>query len=383
MRIPERRVAFPTVLAILTGFVVASVSGQQTTAPVPKGMVVSSLLDAYGKGQFDAVGTRLRTSLSSKDALTRFVTDLERIAGQWPERVAAGFALEGAIAAFDTDIGLGARLLEAGCHRVRSVTHPGAWELAWQLAAVSVLQGPPQHGTHVMGYNNDWPGGRYPLGDALHRYGVLEQIRHAREQFPGEDQFRFSLGLTLEADLYGRSMSSAVYDEGPTKKIPSAVVDDTFLRWEEAEKAFRSVLEQTHDPFLQGQAALHLGSVEHLGGHREQALRIWSTVPGYSADPAVRYLAHLLSGRVLLELQRPREAGSEFVAALAIRPGTASAQVPLAAILFLSDQRSVAAQIVEEAIRRPTPENDPWWSYFRGDYGNLADRVAAVRVGIR
>jgi predicted Zn-dependent protease len=119
-------------------------------------------------------------------------------------------------------------------------------------------------------------------------------------------------------------------------------------------------------------------------GDTETALRLWGEVRRETEDPSLRYLAHVFAGRTLIDYGRPADAMTEFRAALRLRPHTQSAAVPLASLLYLTDQRQEAAAIIDGLLRAPAvTDGDPWAVYLAPGSRDWPAFLRRLRSGLR
>jgi tetratricopeptide (TPR) repeat protein len=112
-------------------------------------------------------------------------------------------------------------------------------------------------------------------------------------------------------------------------------------------------------------AAVHLGRIELLRGHPEEARRLFAQAARDSHWRTTTYLANLFLGSMAERDGERAEAERRYRLSLAALRGAQSARVALAALLARTGQTAEAARVLAD---RPgdfsSPESfDPWWAY--------------------
>lgn len=120
-----------------------------------------------------------------------------------------------------------------------------------------------------------------------------------------------------------------------------------------------------------------------LREERVEAIRLFEDVPRLSVDPWLVYLASFFRGKALTALGRNEEAATAYRNALSVKPRSHSAQISLAALLFLNDRRSEASSIVRTVLSESDDATDPWAWYPYGDLRHLDQRLRDVREAVR
>jgi tetratricopeptide (TPR) repeat protein len=99
-------------------------------------------------------------------------------------------------------------------------------------------------------------------------------------------------------------------------------------------------------------------------------------------DPVLLYLAHFLTGQAHEQDGDRANAITAYRAALEALPGTPSASVALASLLFLGGDRDEAPPLIDAAVSKPAIV-DPWRDYQSGDFRFWNARFAALRKALQ
>src|SRR5262249_18326277 len=110
-------------------------------------------------------------------------------------------------------------------------------------------------------------------------------------------------------------------------------------------------------------AAVHLGRIQMLRGHDNDAQRLFLTASNDESSRVNRYLAHLFLGSIEERQYNAGGAEDHYRKALAILSGAQSARLALAALLARFGHLDDARRAITDA--GPATVYDPWWSYFR------------------
>lgn len=341
--------------------------------------LVSELLSAYLRGDFgvlESARPHLRTALD----LERFSSQLRQQGSRMPPLVVAMVALE--VAAIATDEARLARrssdrmeisrlilrgLLEIGCGQFKRASVSAAFIRDWDLAALTFLNGPAM----IL-----WGGVEFP--ESWNVSGVAQSLHpsHARERFPADPKVAFWWAVSREHKghtlLYSKGISWS-------RDMPW----DTALKGFDLDEIAAGFSDANREASLTLDARLRLGRVRSWQGKPQEALELWRYVRTQTGDPAQRYLTHVFAGRTLMDLSRSAEAILEFRSALQMRPGTQSASVPLASLLYLTDQRQEAGRVVNTLISSSaTVGGDPWADYLAPGYRDWPTYLRKVREGL-
>jgi tetratricopeptide (TPR) repeat protein len=191
-----------------------------------------------------------------------------------------------------------------------------------------------------------------------------QAVTAALQDFPDELRFRLARAVLAEQQL------SETFADG---RLPSA------RERRDAETRFKIAMAL---PITAPEAALRWARVNALFGDHEQAIALTAEAMA-SADPHVRYLAHLFRGWSLAALGKFDEADDEYAKALTIVPLAQSATLARAAAAFRQRNAARAEAIVAELTSRPQATDDPWWEYVIGDGRFVDQRIADLRKVIR
>lgn len=210
-------------------------------------------------------------------------------------------------------------------------------------------------------------------------------LEHAREQFPDEPAIQFLSGLFSE------------YIAGPPSFEEMAVPGVSLARLDQAfERMFKRRTLRLNDAarWLRGGLAgdpddaemlLHLGRVEMLRGHDDDALRIFRDIV---ASPQVtvdrRYLAVMFAGAVHERGGRIEDAIAFYRQAEVLIPDAQTAPVALSETLRRAGRGDESRQVLNDAVgaRRPAVI-DPWWPYFLEDSRVTAGRLEKLLAEAR
>jgi tetratricopeptide (TPR) repeat protein len=134
---------------------------------------------------------------------------------------------------------------------------------------------------------------------------------------------------------------------------------------------------------VRDEAELRLGFLETRFGDQVRSLQHIRNARMGLQDPELVYLSWLFEGRALATMGREPEAEAAFRAALDISPGAQSATLGLAASLFQRNQVEQSSRLIDEFLKRPQRQIDPWWTYWIGDGRMWPSLRDAVRNGVR
>jgi tetratricopeptide (TPR) repeat protein len=310
---------------------------------------VEDWLKEYASGKRVDVVERLKATGN----LAQLQSDLDRLLPEWiarkgvdpvaSRRTIAAFALEAAMTHVD-QASSASKLVEWGCRQIRRDPKPDEFDRLWHLAAFAALEG------------------------AADADGIESHITHVKFQFPSEPRLALARGVAEELRIF----------EGMTRGRASA--GDLAKHGEEAVRRFQDAMA---DVGTRGEAGLRQGHALLQLGTLEQALEVLGHVESATKDADFIYLARLFRGRALDRLARTDDARRAYLSALEVRPGGATATLSLAALLFRRGLRDDAGVIMENFLGRSDAQDDPWWSYWPGDF-RLAERLAgAMREALK
>lgn len=271
-------------------------------------------------------------------------------------RVLTSLALELAAVGSRRHASAAARLVEWGCGYVRSHAPVNEFDRAWQLAALSVLEGGidsqalGDHVSHAQAAFHDEP--RLVLAR-----GVVE------EQFNAPSE---ALVRTEQAASLLRARDALVRAEGESLRA--------------SERAIARYQDAAADETLAGEALLRAGHVQLRLARYDAALATWAGLERRTSDPALLFLLHLFRGIAYEGRARVPEARASYQAALAISPNAHSATLRLAALAFRYGHDDDQAALADALLRDDDPRRDPWWSYYAADWRFWYPRIDRVRT---
>ena len=312
----------------------------------------TDLLDLYLKGDHAAAIAPLVKVANVRN----LVIDLEVDGGDWiskgatPQDVArrrlaaASLALEFAVVRMEDEWLTVLPLVEWGCAQLVK-DPPRDAELAWHRAAMAAMQG-----ARASVFNRRHPVCGVPR-DAPAGLGRLAHSAFADARFPNDPALLFARAFFADMEV-------------PVEGTARLVDIDTAAT--ESARAIGFYKAAAADPLLAHESALAIGYI-HLRMKRLDAVLPELAKAAESADPFVRYLAHLLRGRTLEHLGGREEAASAYRAALAVLPNTQSAAMALAALSHTGDQPHQAVELMSASFRS-RPSVDPWREYGFGQF---------------
>ncbi len=270
-------------------------------------------------------------------------------------RLVTAFALEIAAVGSKRGSAAAARLVEWACAYVRAHSPANDFDRAWQLAALSVLEGGIDsaalldHLDHVPAALRDEP--RLILARGI-----------AEEQFSAPSE-------VLTRTAIGESLAKA-------REIATRAEGERFRASERAIARFR---EAATTESLRAEANLRLGHVQLVMGRYDEALTALTALEVKTGDRALVYLTHLFRGMALENRARVDEARASYRQALAISPGAHSATLRLASLEFRRGRTDVPETMVDALLKSNDPRRDPWWSYYAADWRFWYPRIERVR----
>jgi len=274
-------------------------------------------------------------------------------------RLMTSFALELAAVGSTRHASSAARLVEWACPYVRAHAPVNDFDRAWQLAALSVLEGGIDSRT---------------LGD---------HVAHTQAAFPGEPRLTLARGVAEEqfnapSEVLVRSETAA-----GLQRARDALMRAEGEGFRAAERAIARFQEASHVEPVAGEALLRAGDVQLRPGHYDAALTTWNGLEARTTDPALRYLLYLFRGLAYEGRARIDDARASYKAALAMSPAAHSATLRLAALDFRNGHDDDHVALTDALLRDDDPRRDPWWSYYAADWRFWYPRIAAVRAQLR
>lgn len=319
------------------------------SAPHAQPEWIQAWLADYAAGKHADVAARLR----SIGDLKAFESDLDRTASKWlagtdgsPERrrrALAAFALESANAQLERGAAA-MKILEWGCRQIRRHPKPDEFDRRWHLAAFALFAG------------------------AVDPDGLEAHVVHAKFQFSDEPSLPYQRAVAAELRTFPRLLAEI---RGPAADVTKRL-----------EEASRRYVEASRNDATRAEAFLRRGRIEIALGHPDRAVAALDQV-NPTDDPNVQYLTQLFRGQALERLKQPDDAKQAYEAALGLRPGTQSASMALAALLFRRGDRDLAERQVQAMLEQTSRPDDPWWIYWPADYRHVGARLTAMRQEVR
>lgn len=275
-------------------------------------------------------------------------------------RILTSFALEMAAIGARRHASSAARLVEWACAYVRSHAPLNDFDRAWQLAALSVLEG---------GIDS------HTLGD---------HVAHAQAVFHDEPRLLLARGVAEEQ--FNAPSEALVRSENASGLLRAreALARAEGESFRASERAIARYQEAAHDESLAAEALLRAGHVQLRLSRFDAALASWKGVEEQTKDPALLFLLHLFKGIAYEGRARNDAARASYEAALAISPKAHSATMRLSALSFRyghDDART--ASLASALLQDDDPRRDPWWSYYAADWRFWYARIERVRTFLR
>jgi tetratricopeptide (TPR) repeat protein len=297
-------------------------------------------VDAYGRG--DYAGTR--TALGATVDRAKVIRDFRAGGNPWPgdPRREAVFALELAeagLVAHRDDARLAARdLLVSHAKLVRQPFTPDEFERNWLWAEIAMLEG------------------------VLQPAATEGVVANALKRFP--DEPRFLLARAVAADQ--RASFSATGAAPRSQALPAIDVAE----------AYDAAIAH---PSTAAEARIRKAWYLHRLGQNTSALPLIDAALARSPDTSLRYLRELFRGHVLMSLGQSESAIAAYRAARTISPDAQSASVALMNALYTRGDRREAEALSEAVQAAQGNANDPWWSYWQGDYRFYPAAIGRLR----
>lgn len=307
-----------------------------TPVPAPNARLrtLPELTAAFERGALAQVQDSLRRHVAPLLVLK----DFQEEGNPWPgsPRLEAAFAL--ALAeplVFSTraaDRTAAQAFLERYWSLVRHPLDPDDFEAEWMYAALTMLQG------------------------VIRPAAVEPLIERTMERFPHDPRFVLLRAINSEQ----RSLPGTRLTVYETPGAP---------RPEIAEVVRKQYLEAIAFPSIAGEARIRLSWMLYRTGNHEEALSQLMQAGGSPLpDTELRYLQQLFLGHVFGATGDPDRSIAAYRAAAAILPGAQSARVGLMNALLLRGERAEAEALAEFIQTTRDQSQDPWWSYWQGQY---------------
>jgi tetratricopeptide (TPR) repeat protein len=274
-------------------------------------------------------------------------------------RVLTSFALELAAIGARRHASSAARLVEWACAYVRSHTPVNEFDRAWQLAALSVIEG------------------------GIDSRALADHVAHAQPVF--HDEPRLSLARGIVEEQFNAPSEAVVRTEAAASlaRAREALVRVEGESFRASERAILRFQEAAAIDEVAAEAALRAGHVQLLLARYDAALATWTGVEQKTKDPALLFLLHLFRGIAYEGRARLDEARQSYKSALAISPRAHSATLRLAALAFRYGHDDDPATLADLLLKDDDPRRDPWWSYYAADWRFWYPRIERVRTFLK
>jgi tetratricopeptide (TPR) repeat protein len=215
---------------------------------------------------------------------------------------------------------------------VRHPLDPDDFEAEWMYAALTMLQG------------------------VIRPAAVEPLIERTMARFPHDPRFVLLRAINSEQrSLPGTRLT--VY-EMPGAPRPAI-----------AEIVRQQYLEAIAFPSIAGEARIRLSWMLYRTGNHDEALsQLMQAGAAPLPDTELRYLQQLFLGHVFGAKGDQEHSIAAYRAAAAILPGAQAARVGLMNTLLLRGERVEAEALAEFIQTTRDQSQDPWWSYWQGQY---------------
>ncbi|HEX5071030.1 MAG TPA: hypothetical protein VFV78_12515 [Vicinamibacterales bacterium] len=300
-------------------------------------LTLSALMTAYDEGRHDVVDMSLSQIANPASLIKEF--DFTEGMNPWPGtyRSEAAFALDlAATAIFSRPTATqeaGRSLLQRYSRLIRPPFEPDEYEHVWLTATLALLQG--------------------RISPTL----AEPFVERALLRFPNEP--RFLLARAIVTDQRWRGFGAMTFTDRMTAtEMP--IKQGTALI-----EAYEAVA--TASPELAAEARIRGGWFLYRVGRPEDALKAFDSASPPPQDRAMEYLRHLFKSHVLTSQGKYDEAAAAARAAHVVVPEAQSARVALMNALTLKGDTG-GAELVAENIETAPRTDDPWWTYWLGDF---------------
>jgi tetratricopeptide (TPR) repeat protein len=274
-------------------------------------------------------------------------------------RVLTSFALELAAIGSRRQAAAAAHLVEWACAYVRSHAPLNDFDRAWQLAALSVLEG-----------GIDWR-------------SLADHVTHSQAVF--HDEPRLVLARAIVEEQFNAPYEAFVRAEPAASLVRAreALVRAEGESFRASERAIARFQEAARDESLAAEASVRAGHVQLLLSRYDAALVTMASAELKTKDAALLFLLHLFRGIAHEGRARYDDARQSYKAALAISPKAHSATMRLAVLAFRYGHDDDPAAMTEALLKDDDPRRDPWWSYYAADWRFWYARIERVRTFLR
>ena len=274
-------------------------------------------------------------------------------------RVITSFALEIAAIGSTRHASSAARLVEWACPYIRTHAPLNDFDRAWQLAALSVLEG------------------------GIDAHALEDHVAHTQAIFRAEPRVLLARGIAEEQFNAPSEVLVRTETAAGLQRARDQLMRSEGEGFRAAERAIARFQEASRYDAVAGEALLRAGHVELRLARYDAALATWKDLEGRTADPALRYLLYLFRGLAYEGRARIDEARDSYKAALSLSPGAHSATLRLAALGFRYGHDEDHVALTDALLKGDDPRRDPWWSYYAGDWRFWYPRIADVRAQLK
>jgi tetratricopeptide (TPR) repeat protein len=280
----------------------------------------------------------------------------ESASDEHQRRMLTAFALELAETGAGRQAAAAARLIEWACPRVRTHLPLNDFDRAWQLAALSLLEG------------------------AMDFQALEIHVGHVAAAFADEPRVILARGIVEEQSMAPFEVLDGRADAARAARAfarPGAARDGA------VERAVTDFLDAAHEPSLRGEAALRRSHVLIGAGRYDDALAALpagTAIETMTTDGGLVYLTYLFRGLAFDGLDRSADAKASYLQALGVSPSAHSGVMALAALEFRTGHGGEANGLLNTLLRDDDPRRDPWWSYYAADWRFWYPRITRLRA---
>jgi hypothetical protein len=330
---------------------------------------LAAQLERYRQGEFDGVVRELSSEKDPKRLTRAFIRDAEAWIADGPgsaqqrRLAAATLALELTHARLASDWRVLRETVEWASKELDR-GQPSSVERTFVLAVVALGQRARDAAWLTRTGRNA-------------RRGATPQLDRAFGRFPDEPRLRLAklvvASFSVDGDVESRSRQlSFIHGKAGAAMAREAL-----------DAAIRDLQTLTRDPVVGADAQTR---VAHLFANlRDHASALTHAEGAAKAarEPATVYVARVLAGRSLVALGRHGDAAREYGAALAAVPHGQSAAIALAGLTLLTGEPARASVLVDRALDRTGPRDDPWRLFPYGEFVHWPRLIADLRKAMR
>jgi tetratricopeptide (TPR) repeat protein len=280
-------------------------------------------------------------------------------AREYRRRVLTTFAVEVAAIGSRRNAAAAGRLVEWACAYVRTHIPLSEFDRAWQLTALSVLEG------------------------AIDSQALDDHVNHARPIFAGEPRLHLARAIVDEQFNAPSEILVRTETAAGMARLREAIARREGESFRTAERAIARFQEASALTELKGEALLRAGHVQMRLSRYDAALASWKDLEPHINEPAMLFLLHLFRGMALEGRGRVEEARVSYESALKLSPGAHSATMRLAALAFRYGHGDEPTALTDALIQNDDPRRDPWWSYYAADWRLYYPRIARLRAFVK